>query len=410
VDNVCISGITGVFGVLIPHQGRFTLPYNQSYLLYLITLRHMKGILMCTTFKLKNSQQLTLSQNYDFYYGHGLVIVNKQGIKKVALCDALTTKNLYDNALKTPRWVSQYGSITFNQFSREIPTCGVNEKGLAIASMWHDTKNVNKAQTDNSITELQWIQYQLDCYSTLDEVIKNLSDLDVRVEIYPMHYSICDAKGNSGVIEIKQGKLHAYHPLKHHACSNAGIEASIEYSRKHDGQAPEDITIKHPILDRASKALHLTQAFNESTKLKEAVSSSFNILDSVSLPVGFKDLFKWVGKGIPPSQTFWQIVFDLSAFKIHFKTKENKNIRSIDILAFDYSNASAVQVLNIEGENKGKNKDKSDGDVSKLFHDYQRFHNEKIVKTSFKLMKDVMPLSEQTALIEYPELLTAIQV
>ncbi|MDF1881593.1 hypothetical protein JHD50_09805, partial [Sulfurimonas sp. MAG313] len=93
---------------------------------------------MCTTFILKNRNHLALAQGYDFYYGHGLIITNKRGIKKVALCELLTKYNLYDEALKTPRWTSKYGSITFNQFAREIPTCGINEKGLAIVSMWHD--------------------------------------------------------------------------------------------------------------------------------------------------------------------------------------------------------------------------------------------------------------------------------
>jgi hypothetical protein len=45
---------------------------------------------MCTSVKLTNHQEVVLAQNYDFYYGHGLFIVNKKGVRKTALTDNLT--------------------------------------------------------------------------------------------------------------------------------------------------------------------------------------------------------------------------------------------------------------------------------------------------------------------------------
>jgi len=352
---------------------------------------------MCTTFVLKDGDHITLGQGYDFYYGHGLIIVNKRGLKKVALCDALTKDNLYDESLKTPRWISKYGSITFNQFAREIPTCGVNEKGLAIASMWHDTDKVLPMNHEDSISELQWIQYQLDCYSSVDELVKNLGILSLKTEIYPMHYSVSDRYGNSAIIEIENGKLKAFKSLDDFACSNEGIIKSIEYSRKYENTKSNHITIKEPILDRAAKALSMTKEFNESTKSRDPVEYSFKILDAVNLQVGFKALFKWLGKGIPPSQTFWQIVFDLSNMKIHFKTKRNRSIRTIDVMSFDFSHEQKVKVLNVDEGGMG--------DVTNLFKDYSRSDNERIVKTSFKPMKDMVSESEQEEIIIYPELL-----
>ena len=37
---------------------------------------------MCTTFILQNDHSMLLGQNYDFYYGHGLIVVGKQGVQK----------------------------------------------------------------------------------------------------------------------------------------------------------------------------------------------------------------------------------------------------------------------------------------------------------------------------------------
>lgn len=266
---------------------------------------------MCTTFTLKNVNHIALGQGYDFYYGHGLVIVNKRGIEKVALCDDLTRGNLYDHHLKTARWTAKHGSVTFNQFARELPTCGINEAGMAVASMWHDTEKTLPASSENSITELQWIQYQLDCYSCVDEVIGNLDALSLKTEIYPMHYHISDKSGRSAIVEMDNGKLKAFDDLDSFACSNEGIIKSLEYSRKYQNTRAGSIEIREPILDRAAKALLMTREFNESQPPPDPIDYSFNILDAVSLQVGFKSLFNWLGRGIPPSQTFWQIVFDL---------------------------------------------------------------------------------------------------
>lgn len=352
---------------------------------------------MCTTFILKNGNDITLAQGYDFYYGHGLVIINKSDIKKVALCKDLTEDNLYDDNLKVPRWVSKYGSITFNQFAREIPTCGINEAGLAVASMWHDTKKVLPSNPEDSISELQWIQYQLDCYSTVNELVGNLEALSLKTEIYPMHYNVSDKYGNRAIIELENGKLKAFESLEHFACSNESIIKSIEYSKKYENTKPDHINIKEPILDRAAKALSMTREFNESAGSRDPVENSFKILDAVNLQVGFKALFKWLGKGIPPSQTFWQIVFDLRNMKIHFKTKHNRNIRTIDIMSFDFSPQSNVQVLDIDENGMG--------DVTNKFKDYSRTDNERIVKISFKPIKDSVSESEQEEIIIYPELL-----
>lgn len=352
---------------------------------------------MCTTFTLKNESHIILGQGYDFYYGHGLVIVNTKGIEKVALCDALTKDNLYDKHLKTPRWTSKYGSVTFNQFARELPTCGVNEAGLAVTSMWHDTEKLYPASPENSINELQWIQYQLDCCSNVNDVIDHLDALGLRTEIYPLHYHISDQSGRSAIIEIEDGKLTAFDDLEHFACGNEGVIKSIEYSKKYSNTAAGNIEIKEPILDRAAKALLMTRAFNESQVPSDPVDYSFGILDAVSLQVGFKALFKWIGKGIPPSQTFWQIAFDLGGMKIYFKTKNNRHIRSIEIMALDFAQGANTKVLGLD--------EAGEGDVTHAFSDYSRSDNERIVKASFKPLKGSVSESEQAELIIYPELL-----
>src|SRR3712207_5256230 len=81
----------------------------------------------CTTFCLRAGDGVVFGKNYDFSIGYGMVVTNKRGVAKTALLET-------DD--RPARWVSRYGSITFNQFGRESPSGGMNEAGLVVELMW----------------------------------------------------------------------------------------------------------------------------------------------------------------------------------------------------------------------------------------------------------------------------------
>ena len=71
----------------------------------------------CTTFCLVGKGEVLFGRNYDWTIGDALVLVNKRGVAKTAtIIDS-------DNGAK---WISKYGSVTFNQYGRENPTGGRN--------------------------------------------------------------------------------------------------------------------------------------------------------------------------------------------------------------------------------------------------------------------------------------------
>lgn len=87
------------------------------------------GISACTTFCLKNDGEVLFGKNYDWMIGDGLLFVNKRGVVKAATAEG---------APHPAKWVSKYGSVTFNQYGRENPSGGMNESGLVIELMWLD--------------------------------------------------------------------------------------------------------------------------------------------------------------------------------------------------------------------------------------------------------------------------------
>lgn len=50
---------------------------------------------MCTSIKLRKNSEIILGQNYDFYYGHGLILTNNPFVSKAALTEECSIENLF---------------------------------------------------------------------------------------------------------------------------------------------------------------------------------------------------------------------------------------------------------------------------------------------------------------------------
>jgi len=71
----------------------------------------------CTTFCYQDGGALVFGKNYDWNVEDGLVVVNKRGVVKTAMIER-----------GPATWTSKYGSVTFNQYGREFPSGGINER------------------------------------------------------------------------------------------------------------------------------------------------------------------------------------------------------------------------------------------------------------------------------------------
>ena len=66
----------------------------------------------CTTFCMKDGEQVTLGRNYDWGIGIGMLMANKRDVSKTAM---------FQKDERPAKWISKYGSLTFNQYGREFP-------------------------------------------------------------------------------------------------------------------------------------------------------------------------------------------------------------------------------------------------------------------------------------------------
>src|SRR5262245_599189 len=117
--------------------------------------------LPCTTFCMRGGSEMLVGKNYDWDIGDGLVIVNKRGLAKTSMAGT-----------NPARWGSRYGSVTFNQYGRELPSGGMNEAGLVVELMWLEATRYPTTRSLPVLGCLEWIQYQLDTAATLSDLAR----------------------------------------------------------------------------------------------------------------------------------------------------------------------------------------------------------------------------------------------
>lgn len=276
----------------------------------------------CTTFCTRG----LFGRNYDFETGNGMVMVNKRGVKKSAQREQPAT------------WTSEYGSVTFNQFGRDNATGGMNEKGLVVELMWLDGTKYPKADARPELGTLEWIQYQLDTASSVQEVVDSLKRVRISERGVPLHYLVADPEGDVAAIEFLDGK-----PVVHRGDKlPVAALANDPYAENAAGQRGPSM----PRFTRAAKGLANVTS----------IDAAFALLDAVA-----------------QSHTQWSIVYDLRNRAVTYRTAANREKRTLRFADLDFACASPVRVLDVDS---GK------GNVASLLRDYTRAANESLVRRS----------------------------
>jgi len=307
----------------------------------------------CTSFCLIDKDRPVIGKNYDWSIENGLLIVNKRGVQKTA---AQYQGTEYGQPVK---WKSRFGSITFNQFGREMPMGGINEAGLVVEVLMLTGTVYPEPDSRPSISVLQWVQYQLDNFSTTKEVIE--SDSHVRIlqtfSSPGMHYFICDKEGRSASIEFLDGKLicHTGNEMPARVLTNTTYADGVRswYHQK---------TIKTNDYVRAGRFVYTAELLEqyEGNKSGDPMEYALDILASVS----------------QGSFTKWSIVYDIQGLTIYFRTFSNSKIRQIALQDFDFSCKSPVLVLGINNDVAG--------DAAESFVEYKQEHNRLLAENIFR--------------------------
>ncbi len=323
----------------------------------------------CTTFCLVGKGEVLFGRNYDWDIGDGVIFVNKRGVEKIST----------EESPKPAKWVSKYGSVTFNQYGRENPTGGMNEAGLVVEQMWLEETQYAKDPSLPTIGTQEWMQYLLDTAATTAAAIKNAERVRIVTEV-PVHYLVSDKSGSTAAIEFVNGKMvvHNGESLPVATLTNDTYENSI---RVKSSAAIEKATSSSS-LDRFVRAAQRTEAFSKQPKDgQEAVNYAFEALSNAAQRPG----------------TVWTIVYDIKRGWIYFRTAASPQIKSIDMKAFDYSCGTQVKMFDMNAQDSG--------DVTARFSPYTRKANRDLIERSFNgtpFLKDI-PAMVRNEAAAYPE-------
>jgi hypothetical protein len=341
----------------------------------------------CTTFVLHQGKKLIFCRNLDWYSGTGLAIVNQRNLEKAAIVNSTE---------KPVKWVSKFGSITFNQIGRELPFGGINESGLVVEHMRLDETVYPSTDNRYAIGAFQWIQFQLDNYSTVEEVINSDTLLRISDTNSKIHFLVCDRSGHTAVIEFLNGKMVCKQgkDLPVPALANSIYEESLS-CYKNDGSTLSNPSIGH-FCTAASQINHVNSVSEDST-----IAFGFKSLKMVS-----QQLF-----------TKWSIVYDITDMRIYLKIFETPIIQGenkifmkqppydpttkvIDFKTFDFNCSAAAKVFDLNGN--------YDNQVNQYFIPYSTDINKEFIEKAFTFYKGWglnIDLKEDdlNALAKYPE-------
>jgi choloylglycine hydrolase len=282
----------------------------------------------CTAFVMRGGGTILFAKNLDWPVGEGLLCVNKRDVVKRPLGGAPSVPFV---------WTSKYGSVTFNQFGREFPLGGINEKGLVIEEL---SARAEYPQPDArpGLNELQWIQYHLDTCRTVKEVLKSASRVRVSRLLLGLHYLVADRKGDVGIIEFRRGKMVSYSgdSLPVSVLSNDSYEESISFLKLHRGFGGERPVPGGPgsgeRFVRGAAALREYRLLGQRPLLDHA----FVIL-----------------KSLAQTDTQWSIAYNIPRRMIFFKTREHRRYKIMPLEGLDFSCRSPALSLAVTTEAAG---------------------------------------------------------
>jgi len=319
----------------------------------------------CTIFSINQDNQRWVGRTFDWSYGQGALMTNARGVFKKSL-------RLLPQDVSTS-WTSKYGSLTFNQFGKELPLGGMNETGLMIEALELKTSIFSSPNEIPSLNELQFIQYILDNFQTIEEIKKSLSTLRISAVGSQLHYFTCDIH-ECLTIESINGKwvTHSEEELPIPSLANNTYEQHLNYIQDFEnfgGIKPINMESKES-LDRFVRGTFYAQTLkNYSDKIEKL----FDFLNDV----GTKN-------------NRWQIIYNQTEGIIHFRTTAKFSLkRFVDLKRLNFDCHKKTKYFDLESD--------FDADITDLLKDLSNDFNYALIKKSVELQKLPLPLADRLA-------------
>ncbi|UCH84228.1 MAG: linear amide C-N hydrolase [Candidatus Latescibacterota bacterium] len=288
----------------------------------------------CSVFSLSTGDGTVMGQNLDFDYFPGYVVVNLRGVKKTIL----PWKGHWPDPSnrETVSWVSRYGSVTFTCYGRDFIEGGMNEAGLLV-----DEANLAAVYPPDDgrpgVSCPQWMQYQLDNFATVEEVIEHLDDL--RPDGEGWHYLIADRSGACAVIEYQKGEAVVYTGDAVEVCAITNTThrqalSHIPMDKAFGGDV--DIAAGNDSYGRFVRMAAMMRDYEPESD-GDAVTQAFRMLDAVRV-----------------ENTIRSVVYDAVSARVLWKTPDNPSVKWLSFDKLDFSKNSQTKMIDVETNHAGE--------------------------------------------------------
>lgn len=305
----------------------------------------------CTSFCLDTPDGPVFGSNLDLFIpGDGLVFINRRGIAKENIRQSTNGE--------TARWISEYGSVTFNLAGRGFAWSGMNEAGLVVSSMELKASEYPEPDERPPFDLGYWTQYVLDTCGSVQEAIQvaSLVRLVNDGDSAPNHILVADRDGHSAGFEYLDGRFVCYTdeslPVK--AMSNMSYARALAALERggprwwwsNPGQSAE----------RFAGAAARMEAFDASRDTCAASFALATLTDVVAAP-----------------HTKWNIVYDIAKREVWFRSAASPTVKRLSLNAFDLSCEAPLLMLHVNVA--------LEGNVERSFTPYDHDLNLKVFRT-----------------------------
>ncbi|MBW2733722.1 MAG: linear amide C-N hydrolase [Deltaproteobacteria bacterium] len=257
----------------------------------------------------------------------------------------------------------------------------MNEAGLVVEVMWLNSSKYPAVDSRPSLNELQWVQYVLDNFATVADLVEQAPKLRIAQVFAEVHYLVCDKTSACAAMEYINGRLviSTGDDMPAKTLTNNTYADSALYLKRFAGFGGSQSTPGS--LDSLDRFVRASSMALDSSK-SMTPEYVFSILDSV----------------YTPGYTQWNLVYVPDEMKVYFRTSSSTNIKSVKLSDFDGACTATVKVLDIDTG--------AEGDTLARFSDYTTGSNKLLLEHGFGSLAAYMPAGLLDKLANYPETLT----
>jgi choloylglycine hydrolase len=264
-------------------------------------------------------------------------------------------------------WTSKYGSLVLTAYDAATHE-GVNEEGLSghILYLAEDAAFGDRDTSKQAISVMEWLQYYLDNFATVEEAVAATEAIDFQVRplILPngfptlVHMSLSDKSGDSAVIEYRNGAPRIFHDRRYTVMTNEpSYDVQIENLKKYrtfGGDQP--LPGERTPMDRFVRAAYYVAGLQKPADRTEAAAFMFSVIRNISVPFGLGDPDK-------PNiaSTIFRTVQDLTGERYYFESTFAPNVVWVNYDLIDFTAGGSQMELKVEKKIFDLN-----GDVTRL--------------------------------------------